>query len=172
MSRGLFQASSAEDSEPSPTSRFLVSDPLWTSLLSLTRAPASNVPPTHAYVFLASISDAPAPPPCLLSAVTIGAEINLWTSSFVLLTLIINAPLIARMLNLLRLNTVSGEAVKMRNKAKRALCRFTDSAIAALKDDEDDEFLKGANWEVGGSVIEAIIVCRVALNFSIYSASQ
>ncbi len=42
------------------------------------------------------------------------ADIALWTSAFVILTLVVNAPLISTVLNLLKLNKIPGEKLKMR----------------------------------------------------------
>lgn len=72
----------------------------------------------------------------------VNADINLWVSAFVLLTLVINGPGIAPMLRLLRLDSVPVEKRKMRTKARRALQRFTQLHMAALREDED-EFLQG-----------------------------
>jgi NhaP-type Na+/H+ or K+/H+ antiporter len=72
----------------------------------------------------------------------VNADINLWTSAFVLLTLVINGPGVATMLRLLRLDGVPLETRKMRTKARRALARFTQDRLAELKE-EDSEFLQG-----------------------------
>lgn len=66
----------------------------------------------------------------------------LWTSGFVLLTLLINAPLLPIVLRLTGLATLGHHKVKMRGKAVRALERKTAEAIQILKDDED-EMLRG-----------------------------
>jgi hypothetical protein len=49
-------------------------------------------------------------------------------------------------LKLLGLDVIPPEKQKMRDKSRRALCRYTITAIQNLKD-EDDEFLQGANWD-------------------------
>lgn len=83
------------------------------------------------------------------SAAAVSADISLWTAAFVVLTLLINGPSIAHMLRLLGLDSVPPEMVKMRSRARRALCRFTKEQLALLKDD-DDEFLQSQchEWDV------------------------
>lgn len=76
----------------------------------------------------------------------VNADISLWTSAFVLLTLVVNAPFIGQIMALLRLNKIPWEKRKMRAKAKAALVRFTSNALEALQTDTD-EFLQGANWD-------------------------
>ncbi|KAL6780791.1 hypothetical protein ACKKBF_B11690 [Auxenochlorella protothecoides x Auxenochlorella symbiontica] len=86
----------------------------------------------------------PEDPYTVLNAVN--ADISLWTSAFVLLTLVVNAPFIGQIMALLRLNKIPWEKRKMRAKAKAALVRFTSNALEALQTDTD-EFLQGANWD-------------------------
>jgi NhaP-type Na+/H+ or K+/H+ antiporter len=81
------------------------------------------------------------------------ADISLWASAFVVLTLVINGPMIAPVLRWLKLNIVPKEKMKMRSRAKRALCRFTDQQINELRDD-DDEFLQGANWDAVAQYVD------------------
>ena len=50
--------------------------------------------------------------PCYADVVD--ADIALWTSAFVFLTLIVNAPTISTVLNLLKLNKIPREKLKMR----------------------------------------------------------
>lgn len=83
----------------------------------------------------------------------VNADISLWASAFVVLTLVINGPMIAPVLRWLKLNKVSKEKMKMRSRAKRALCRFTDQQINELRDD-DDEFLQGANWDAVAQYVD------------------
>lgn len=83
----------------------------------------------------------------------VNADISLWTSSFVLMTLLVNGPLVAPLLKLLRLNRLPAEKLKMRTRAKRALGRFTNAQIAAMREDED-EFLQGADWEAVGRYVD------------------
>lgn len=86
----------------------------------------------------------------------VNADISLWASAFVVLTLVINGPLIAPLLKLLKLNAVPLEKLKMRSRAKRALCRFTEQQLNDLRDD-DDEFLQGN---------ELIVVLSLCIDFT------
>ncbi|KAL4547435.1 hypothetical protein Ndes2526B_g06687 [Nannochloris sp. 'desiccata'] len=86
-------------------------------------------------------------------AALVNADISLWASAFVVLTLVINGPMIAPVLRWLKLNVVPKEKMKMRARAKRALCRFTDQQISELRDD-DDEFLQGANWDAVAQYVD------------------
>ena len=70
------------------------------------------------------------------------STIALWTACFVLLTLVVNAPLVSPMMRLLRLDRIPLEQRKTRARARRALLRFTDAALGSLRDD-DDELLQG-----------------------------
>lgn len=79
-------------------------------------------------------------------AAVVSSDISLWVPCFVVLTLVINGPTIAPVLRLLRLNRVPLEKQKMRAKAKRGLCRFTDWQLADLRENED-EFLQGEGGE-------------------------
>lgn len=72
----------------------------------------------------------------------VNADISLWTSSFVLLTLLINGPTIGPMLKLLNLDKIPPERINHRSRVKRALSRYTDGRVASLRDD-DAGFLKG-----------------------------
>lgn len=74
-------------------------------------------------------------------------QMALWTSGFVVLTLVVNAPLVPW---LLRMTGVAESGVvkrRMRAKAARALVHYTHSAIDDLKQDED-EMLRGARFEI------------------------
>jgi len=73
-------------------------------------------------------------------------EIALWASGFVLMTLLINAPLLGGVLTALGLDEVSVSRKLIRGKAQRALKRFTDQAIESLRKD-DDEMLRGTDWD-------------------------
>lgn len=59
------------------------------------------------------------------------------------MTLVINAPLLPWLIEKTGLSKIASVKRRMRAKAKRALVRFTDSAIEDLKD-ADDEMLRGA----------------------------
>ena len=90
----------------------------------------------------------------------VNADISLWSSAFVVLTLIINGPLIAPILKLLKLDTISVEKLKMRSRAKRALCRYTEQQLTVLRDD-DDEFLQG-------TTVISMLVDGGALSFCLF----
>lgn len=70
------------------------------------------------------------------------AEITLWTASFVLLTLLINAPTLAPLVRLLRLDGGARARAPARARAKRTLCRAVHAAIDGLREQEG-ELLQG-----------------------------
>lgn len=73
------------------------------------------------------------------------AQMVLWSAGFVLMTLLINAPLMPWFMAITGLTKVSDASNIVRSKAKRALLRFTDTAIQDLRNDED-EMLRGVDW--------------------------
>ncbi|KAL4855761.1 Sodium/hydrogen exchanger 8 [Chlorella vulgaris] len=83
----------------------------------------------------------------------VNSDIAIWTASFVVLTLVINAPSISLMMRWLKLDRITPEKQAMRAKAKRALMRFTGAAIGTLRED-DEEFLQGANWQAVGRYVD------------------
>ena len=78
-----------------------------------------------------------------MTSCCVESQIALWTSGFVIMTLVINAPLLPWVMEKTGISKVASVKRRMRAKAKRALVRFTDSAIEDLKD-ADDEMLRGA----------------------------
>lgn len=74
---------------------------------------------------------------------SVQAEVVIFTVVFVLLTLLVNAPMLPRILRWTRLSIVPQQHVKMRAKAVRLLSKHTASALKELCDDED-EMLRGA----------------------------
>lgn len=74
------------------------------------------------------------------------AQLVFWSSGFVLLTLIINAPLMPTFMRWTGLVEQSKAGKTVRAKARRALLRFTAAAIKDLKED-DDEILRGVDWK-------------------------
>ena len=68
----------------------------------------------------------------------------LWTSGIVVLTLLVNAPLIPPLLSYTNLTAVPPVKLRMRSKAARAMLRFAQNAVADLKG-EQDEMLRGAS---------------------------
>lgn len=84
---------------------------------------------------------------------TVISDIALWTASFVVLTLIINSPLIAPLLKSLKLNETSREAKMIQNKAKLTFLEHTRLCIQRYKDN-DDVFLAGADWEIVAKYVD------------------
>ncbi len=74
------------------------------------------------------------------------AQLVFWSSGFVLLTLLINAPLMPWFMRRTGLVEQSRAGKVVRAKARRALLRFTAAAIRDLKED-DDEILRGVDWK-------------------------
>ena len=71
------------------------------------------------------------------------SQIALWTAGFVVMTLVINAPMLPWVMRKTGLAAIASVKRRMRAKAVRALVRFTAAAIEDLKDDQD-EMLRGA----------------------------
>ena len=71
-----------------------------------------------------------------------GPQIALWTAGVVVLTLIVNAPLLPILVDWTGLAEVSAVKARIRAKAVRALLRYTKAAIYDLQHDED-EMLRG-----------------------------
>ena len=69
-------------------------------------------------------------------------QLVLWTSGIVVLTLLVNAPLIPPLLQYSGLTDVPVVKLRMRSKAARAMLRFSKNAIADLQQ-EQDEMLRG-----------------------------
>jgi len=74
------------------------------------------------------------------------SEVVMFTAIFVMLTLLVNAPMLPRILRWTKLDAVPLQHQKMRRKALRMLLRHTDAAIDELRDD-DDEMLRGVDWD-------------------------
>lgn len=69
-------------------------------------------------------------------------QMSAWTAGVVVLTLLINAPLIPLVLKWTGLSQVSPVKAKIRAKAARAFTRYTENAVKELQNDED-EMLRG-----------------------------
>lgn len=69
-------------------------------------------------------------------------QISMWTAGIVVMTLLVNAPLIPLLLKWTGLSQVSKVKAKIRAKAARAFTRYTENAVEELKNDED-EMLRG-----------------------------
>lgn len=72
-------------------------------------------------------------------------QMGLWTALFVVSTLLVNAPCVPAILRATGLLEVSPVKLSVREKAKRALLRFTVAALKDLREDED-EMLRGVDW--------------------------
>lgn len=71
-------------------------------------------------------------------------QMSMWTAGIVVMTLLVNAPLIPLLLKWTGLSQVSPVKAKIRAKAGRAFTRYTQNAVKELKNDED-EMLRGAS---------------------------
>ena len=69
-------------------------------------------------------------------------QMSMWTAGIVVMTLLVNAPLIPVLLKWTGLSQVSPVKAKIRAKAARAFTRYTQNAVKELKNDED-EMLRG-----------------------------
>ncbi|GFH19666.1 Na_H_Exchanger domain-containing protein [Haematococcus lacustris] len=70
---------------------------------------------------------------------------GLWTAGFVVLTLVINGPLITPLMGWLKLNTTSKVKQQVQARARSALVRYTAGAIADLQAHAGDA-LRGVDW--------------------------
>ncbi|KAK9835845.1 hypothetical protein WJX74_009233 [Apatococcus lobatus] len=77
--------------------------------------------------------------------VGVTAQIALWTSGIVLLTLLFNAPFIPKLLDWTGLVQLSPIKAKMHAKAVRAFIRHTKTLIQDLQNNEDELF-RGVDW--------------------------
>jgi type IVB pilus formation R64 PilN family outer membrane protein len=76
----------------------------------------------------------------------VNADILLWTATYVLLTLVVNAPSLGLLMHYLGLNKVTADQEKDKRYALRRLKQFTYEAARRLRE-QPDEFLLGADWE-------------------------
>ena len=75
-------------------------------------------------------------------------QMSAWTAGVVVLTLLINAPLIPMVLKWTGLSQVSPVKAKIRAKAARAFTRYTENAVKELQNDQD-EMLRGEKRPTG-----------------------
>ncbi len=89
------------------------------------------------------------------------AQIIFWTAGFVLLTLLVNAPLLPRVLRWLSLNRIPDKQLRRRQRAIEALGEHTQEIIEELRDDED-ELLSGRTSIVQLPIIRTgeLFLCR------------
>lgn len=74
---------------------------------------------------------------------SVQATVVLFTVVFVLLTLLVNAPMLTWVLRWTGLSLVPPQHVKMRKKAVQLLAKHTEQTLQELRDDEG-EMLRGA----------------------------
>ncbi|KAK9831565.1 hypothetical protein WJX74_000240 [Apatococcus lobatus] len=86
------------------------------------------------------------------------SQITLWTAGIVLLTLLLNAPLIRPCLSWLGLDHVPSTQANIRGKAIQALLAYSERAIHDLQRD-DHEMLRGVDW----SNVSSNVDCREEL---------
>lgn len=82
------------------------------------------------------------------------SQIVIWTAGFVLLTLLINAPLLPTLLRWTKLGEISQKQFKRRQRALEALKEHTVSAIEQLKE-EEDELLSGESSVLSPPTLES-----------------
>ncbi|KAL4430847.1 hypothetical protein ABPG75_006103 [Micractinium tetrahymenae] len=81
-------------------------------------------------------------------------DVVLWASAFVLLSLLINAPSIDPVMRWTGLSRITPEKVVGRRKALEELQSFTARSIDGLKEQQDGEFLQGANWPLVAAFVD------------------
>ena len=81
--------------------------------------------------------------PDFASVQVVQAAVVLFTVVFVLLTLLVNAPMLTYVLKWTGLSVVPKQHVKMRAKAVHLLAKHTEQILKEMRDD-DDEMLRGA----------------------------
>ncbi|GIM04957.1 hypothetical protein Vretimale_9399, partial [Volvox reticuliferus] len=75
------------------------------------------------------------------------AEIAIYTAGYVIMTLLINAPICGPLLTLLGLDKIRQEQLAMRGEVKNLFRKFTMTAIEDLAaGQDDDELLQGLDW--------------------------
>lgn len=103
--------------------------------------------------------------------VDVRSDITLWTSFFIVFTLIINGPLIAPLLKSFGLTKTSDAARIIQGKAKSKILDFSESCIRKYKEDDSGVFLFGADWYTVAKYVDLSTDLR---NFggSMHSQSQ
>ena len=76
---------------------------------------------------------------------SVSATVALWTSCFVVLTLIVNGPCVGPLLSILKLNKVESETLHIRSQAKAYILKQQNRLI---QEGQDNESFKSADWEV------------------------
>ena len=80
-------------------------------------------------------------------AINVKSDIALWTTTFIILTLVVNGPLIAPLMKSFGLMKVSRAASKVQARAKAKILEHTATCILEYQNDEDSAFLTGADWQ-------------------------
>ena len=92
--------------------------------------------------------------PSYRDSVSIKSDIALWTTSFVILTLVVNGPLIAPLMKSFGLTKISRAASKVQARAKRKILEHTVTCISKYQDDESVAFLTGADWLIVNKYVD------------------
>ena len=69
------------------------------------------------------------------------AQMAILITGFVILTLLVNAPLCGPLLTLLKLDKVSEESILMRRHVKDLLAKFAATSLAELQENEGEQQL-------------------------------
>eukprot|EP00798_Chlamydomonas_sp_ICE-L_P021081 gene21081-27964_t len=87
---------------------------------------------------------------------TVAAQMGLFTSGFVLLTLCVNGPLITPLMSFLGLNGTSETKLQVRRRTRRALLKYTETAIAELKQQQQESaaMLRGVDWTAVATYVD------------------
>lgn len=79
--------------------------------------------------------------------INVKSDIALWTTTFIILTLVVNGPLIAPLMKSFGLMKISRAASKVQARAKAKILEHTATCILKYQNDEDSAFLTGADWQ-------------------------
>jgi len=79
--------------------------------------------------------------------INVKSDIALWTTTFIILTLVVNGPLIAPLMKSFGLMKISRAASKVQARAKAKILEHTATCIVKYQNDEDSAFLTGADWQ-------------------------
>ena len=86
--------------------------------------------------------------------VNVKSDIALWTTTFVILTLVVNGPLIAPLMKSFGLKKISRAASKVQARAKGKILEHTGTCISKYQDDESVAFLTGADWSIVSKYVD------------------
>jgi NhaP-type Na+/H+ or K+/H+ antiporter len=88
------------------------------------------------------------------NAVNIRSDIALWTTTFIILTLIVNGPLVSPLLKSFGLTRISRAASKVQHRAKTKILEYTTTCISKYQDDDSGAFLTGADWLIVSKYVD------------------